>query len=164
MVPIAIALVVVLVIVARTPLGFSSSEDRLLGEAVDLDRALHVPVGSLGPNPQLTPAGGPHYPQPLRQGIYDQQVADGNAIHALEHGMVWMSYQPDDVSEADLELMRNIASDFGTDAILSPRVENASPIIVVSWGRRIILDEVDEQLIRDFITTNRNRSPEPGIR
>ena len=162
--PIAIALVVLVVIIARTPLGFSSSDDPLLGEEMALERALHVPVGSLGPNPPLTPAGGPHYASPLRQGIFDEQVADGNAIHSLEHGMVWISYQPDDLSGADLEVLRSIASDFGRDTILSPRVENASPIIVVSWGRRIILDELDEQLIRDFITTNRNRSPEPGIR
>ena len=164
MVPIVVALVVLVFIIARTPLGFSSSDDPLLGEEMSLDQPQHVPVGSLGPNPPLTPAGGPHYPAPLRQGIYDEPVADGNAIHALEHGMVWISYQPDEVSEADLDVLRNVASDFARDAILSPRVENASPIIVVSWGRRIIMDAVDEQLIRDFVTTNRNRSPEPGIR
>ena len=131
---------------------------------MSLESALHVDVGTLGPNLPLTPAGGPHYAQPLRQGIYDQQIADGNAIHSLEHGMVWITYQPDEVSEADLQIMNDVASDFGRDVILSPRVENSSLIIIVSWGQRLTMDQPDEQLLRDFVTTNRNRSPEPGIR
>jgi hypothetical protein len=163
-VPIALALVVIGTLVLRTPLGFSSSDDPLLGEAVSLDRTLHVDVGTLGPNPPLTPAGGPHYVNPLRRGIYDRQMVDGNAIHALEHGLVWITYQPDAVSEADLEILNNVASDFSRDVILSPRAENSVAIIIVSWGQRLTMDEPDEQVLRDFVTTNRNRSPEPGIR
>ena len=136
----------------------------LLGEPVALATATHVEDGALGPNPPLTPAGGPHHFVPLRQGIYDQPVPDGNAIHSLEHGMVWITYQPDDVSAETLEVLDGIASDFGRDVILSPRLENSSPIIVVSWGQRLVMDGVDEQLVRDFVTTNRNRSPEPGLR
>lgn len=162
--PLALTLVVIGALLLRTPLGFSTSEDPLLGEAMSLENALHVDVGTLGPNPLLTPAGGPHYVNPLRQGSYDQPVSDGNAIHSLEHGMVWITYQPDEVSEADLQIMNDVASDFGRDVILSPRVENSSPIIIVSWGQRLTMDEPDEQLLRDFVTTNRNRSPEPGIR
>ncbi len=163
-VPIVIAVVVVFAIIFRTPLGFESSDDPLLGEAVSFPTSNHVPDGSLGPNPPLTPAGGPHYVQPLRAGIYEQQIPDGNAIHSLEHGMVWISYQPDEVTAPTFETIEGIASDFGRDVILSPRVENSSPIIVVSWGRRLVMEDVDEQLVRDFITTNRNRSPEPGLR
>jgi len=161
---IVVAVIVVLAIAFRTPLGFESSDDALLGEAVSLPTATHVDVGTLGPNPPLTPAGGPHYPTPLRQGIYEQPVTDGNAIHSLEHGMVWLTYLPDELSADALRGLNDIASDFGRDVILSPRPENGAPIIVVSWGRRLTLHAVDDQLLRDFVTTNRNRSPEPGLR
>jgi hypothetical protein len=163
-VPIVVAVVVVLVIVFRTPLGFESSEAALLGEPVSFPTSTHVANGTLGPNPPLTPAGGPHYVGPLRAGVYEEPVPDGNAIHSLEHGLVWISYQPDDVTAAVFDVLEDVASDFGRDVILSPRLENSSPIIVVSWGQRLVMDEVDEQLVRDFVTTNRNRSPEPGLR
>ena len=162
--PIVIALVVLGAFLLRTPLGFSTSDDPLLGEAVSLATATHVQVGTLGPNTPLTPAGGPHYAQPLRQGVYDVPVEDGNAIHALEHGMVWITYLPSETDEATLDTLRDIASDFGRDVILSPRLENSSSLILVSWGRRLAMDDIDEQSVRDFVTTNRNRSPEPGIR
>jgi hypothetical protein len=48
--------------------------------------------------------------------------------------------------------------------IVSPRPANADPIAVVSWEQRLLLDELDVEVLRDFIETNRNRSPEPGIR
>lgn len=163
-VPILIAVVVLGAIVFRTPLGFSTSDDPLLGEVVSFPTSTHVADGTLGPNPPLTPAGGPHYVGPLRAGVYEQQVPDGNAIHSLEHGLVWISYQPDQVTTAVFEGLEDIASDFGRDVILAPRVENSSPIIVVSWGQRLVLETIDDQLVRDFITTNRNRSPEPGLR
>lgn len=161
---IAVAILVVLVIVFRAPLGFESSDDTLLGESVTFAESVHVNPGTLGPNPPLTPAGGPHYPTPLRQGIYEAPVADGNAIHSLEHGMVWISYLPDELSAEELDTLTDIASDFDRDVLMSPRLENSSPVIVVSWGQRVVMDEVNEQAIRDFITTNRNRSPEPGLR
>ena len=163
-VPIALAVIVIAVIVFRTPLGFSSSDDPLLGEPVSFATSTHVADGTLGPNPPLTPAGGPHYSTPLRQGVYERPVLDGNAIHSLEHGMIWITYQPDALDGSTLDALEGIASDFGRDVILSPRLENASPIIVVSWGRRLTMDALDDQLVRDFVTTNRNRSPEPGLR
>jgi hypothetical protein len=161
----ALAVVVVAAIVFREPLGFGSASDDLpVGEVVVLPETVHVPDGTLGPNPPLTPAGGPHYPLPLRQGIYDQPVPDGNAIHSLEHGMVWVSYQPDLVSAEVLLTLEEIATDFDLDVLLSPRLENSSPVIVVSWGRRLVLDDLDEEAVRAFVTTNRNKSPEPGLR
>ena len=161
---ILLAIVVVLAIVFRSSLGFGSSDAATLGEVVVLAETEHVPDGALGPNPPLTPAGGPHYALPLRPGIYDQTVPDGNAIHSLEHGMVWVTYLPGALSEEDLGTLERVASEFSNDLILSPRPENAEPVIVVSWARRLVLDEVDAEVLRDYVTTNLNQSPEPGLR
>ncbi|MDA0353263.1 MAG: DUF3105 domain-containing protein [Chloroflexi bacterium] len=164
LVPVAIAILVLVAIVFRSQLGFGSTEDASVGELVALPETVHVPEGSLGPNPPLTPAGGPHYDQPLRQGIYAEPVPDGNAIHSLEHGLVWITYRPEDIKADQLAALEAVASDFARDVILSPRLENASPVIVVSWGRRLTMDDVDADLLQKFVTTNRNQSPEPGLR
>lgn len=160
----ALAVVALVWLIIGNPIGFSRSDDQLLGEAVAYDTSTHVPAGTLGPNPPLTPAGGSHYLGPLSAGNYDEPVSDGNAIHSLEHGFVWITYQPDQISGTALDTLKDIASDFGRDTILSPRFENSFPIIIVSWEQRLTQTNIDEQALRDFVSTNRNRSPEPGIR
>ena len=40
------------------------------------------------------PVGGPHADRWLACGVYDVAVPDENAVHALEHGTVWITYEP----------------------------------------------------------------------
>ena len=112
----------------------------------------------------LPHAGGPHGPSPLRHGVYDDPISEPHAIHAMEHGVVWLTYQPELLSDGDFERLEDVAKDHNRDVILSPRLENADPIVLVSWGQRLVMDTLDEDLVGEFIRTNRNRSPEPGIR
>ncbi len=178
----ALALLVYLVI--ANPLS-SASSDPLIGGSVELpagsEATRHTTnVADLVGNPGEPPAGGPHFggPEcvppsygtfcgPLPYGIYDHQVADGNAIHSLEHGIVWITYDPELIAGEALQLLEDVANDFRRDVILSPREQNALPIYAVSWGRILRIDGtngVEVDALRDFIDTNRNRSPEPGIR
>lgn len=143
----------------------SPSTAALLGEAMEFGSATHVDSEAqlIIPDGE-PPTGGPHFDQPLRSGIYDDPVPDGNAIHSLEHGMVWITYSPELVTADDIEALRGIAGDHGGDTILSPRPLNTVPIAVVSWGRILRLESVDAGAIEDFINVNTNRSPEPGVR
>lgn len=157
------ATIVVLVVIVIIFRPTSPSDDPLLGEAVKIGPATHVdpsevPIGAL---PQ---AGGPHAPSPLRNGIYSEPISEPHAIHSLEHGIIWITYQPDLLSSEDYERLEDVAEDQSLDVILSPRLENVDPIVLVSWGQRLIMDELDTELVDEFIRTNRNRSPEPGIR
>jgi hypothetical protein len=159
------AVLVVVILVLRNPLA-SVSEDALLGEAPPLPaRSIHTsnPTDMIG-RPGEPPAGGPHFAQPQRTGIYDEPVPDGNAVHSLEHGIVWITYNPELLSGEAIDMLENIADDFRRDVILSPRPQNSMAVAAVSWGRVLSLDAPDEQLLKDFIRTNRDRSPEPGIR
>ena len=157
----------VLVLLLSNPLA-SVSDDPLLGETVPLplgrERAHTGNPADLVVRPGEPPAGGPHFAQPQCEGIYDQQVGDGYAIHALEHGLIWISYNPDLVDDGALRILEDVAGDFRRDVILSPRPLNAMPVAAVAWGRILRLDEADEDLLRDFIRTNRDRGPEGSIR
>lgn len=110
------------------------------------------------------PVGGPHFPVPLRAGKYSDPVQDGNVIHSLEHGMIWISYNRDLLPAAEIQKLEGIQEQHSRDVVLSPRPENTSPISVASWGRLLKLDTVNAQAINDFIEVNRDRSPEPGVR
>ena len=78
--------------------------------------------------------------------------------------MIWISYNADLVTDEDLETLRTISGEFSNDVLLSPRPDNADPIALVSWGRRLLVEEADADLIEQFVRTNVNRSPEPGVR
>lgn len=162
---------VVVYLIIQNPLA-SVSEDTVLGEERGVPAG--VPVAAHTANvadmvglPGEPPSIGPHFSQPWPVGVYDDQAPDGNAVHALEHGVVWFSYNPELISEDLLEVLRDVAGDFRRDVILSPRPQNDSAIYAVSWGRVLKIDGTaggEEQLLRDFVETNRNRSPEPGVR
>ncbi|MBM4411532.1 MAG: DUF3105 domain-containing protein [Chloroflexi bacterium] len=141
------------------------SSDGLMGEEVTYTSSSHVTSRSeLQIQPGVPPAGGPHFVDPLPGGVYDQPVDDGRVIHSLEHGLIWISYRPGAISEADLKAVTEIAKERTRDVVLSPRPDNKEALTVVSWGRRLALKADDTKTLKEFISTNLNRSPEPGVR
>ena len=46
-----------------------------------------------GVNP---PAGGDHWSRWLNCGVYTEPQVNEHAVHALEHGAVWITYDPDE--------------------------------------------------------------------
>jgi len=97
-------------------------------------------------------------------GVYGQPVPEGNVIHSLEHGIVWLSYNQDLVDEDTIAKLRDFGRQFNADLIVSPRPDNTSPIAIVSWGRILELDVFDQSQLENFVKTNRNRAPEGGMR
>ena len=117
-------------------------------------------------NPADEPLGAPLQPT----GIHDDvTVHDVDALHNLEHGHIWISYDPAFVSAEQVnrlrELVRDIAGDpdgAGAGILLTQRPANddETPIAVSSWGRLITMAHIDAQAIRAFYDTNRGTSPE----
>lgn len=155
-----------LVFSREQPLPQVTPAPTLLGEAVPMGLASHVDsAAELELTPGAPPSGGPHFASPLGAGISTTPVADGNAIHSLEHGMVWITYRADLIGERDLETLTAVARAHRGDVILSPRPENAAPAAVVSWGRRLILPTpVARETLEAFVVTNVDQAPEPGLR
>lgn len=155
-----------LVFAKEQPLPHVTPAPSLLGEAVAMGEARHVSPGApLEVVAGQPPVGGPHFEQPVPPGIYAQPLPDGNAIHSLEHGIVWISYRPDLVSAKDLEVLTAVAQAHGRDVLMSPRPGNNAVASVVSWGRRLNLaSPVSRQAIEAFVVTNVDQAPEPGIR
>jgi len=161
---IALAVIVTGFLLLRQPLGFAQSDRPLLGDFVESGAADHVEDGTLGAPATLPPAGGPHYTTPARTGVFESPLDDGYLVHALEHGIVWLAYSPDLLDTQGLETLKALAAEYSRDVILSPRTVNDVALYAVSWGRRLQATPGDIDLLRTFIETNRNRSPEPGIR
>lgn len=163
-VPLLLTVIAAIVLLARQPLGLSQSDDALMGDEVAFTSSPHVADGTLGERGPQPPAGGAHYTVPQPVGAYDEVLDDGHLIHSLEHGIVWIAYDPEQVTAEELEGLRQVYDAFSGDVILAPRPENDEAVYVMSWGRRLSVSPDDTDTLRKFVETNRNRSPEPGMR
>ncbi|GAA3214451.1 DUF3105 domain-containing protein [Microbacterium terregens] len=112
--------------------------------------------------PQTPPAGGDHNAMWLNCGIYDQPVPNVNAVHALEHGAVWITYDAAAVGDEELAALRaQLPSSY---VVLSPYEGLDSPIVLSAWNAQLKLDSADDPRFSEFLTTywrNQN-APEPN--
>jgi hypothetical protein len=114
------------------------------------------------------PVGGPHAPPPswadCTGTVYTVDIRHENAVHSLEHGAVWITYNPDDVSQADIATLATLVEN-KPGRMLSPYAGLDKPISVQSWGHQLKLDSAGDKRIKqfaDFFTLNDKFTPEPG--
>ena len=111
---------------------------------------------------QTPPVGGDHAAIWMNCGVYSEPVPDENAVHDLEHGAVWFTYDPDQVSEQQIDDLRALAPD--TYSVVSPYPGMETPMAVSAWGAQLTFDEVDDPAVADFVTKywKSSAAPEPG--
>lgn len=111
---------------------------------------------------QTPPVGGDHASIWLNCGVYSEPVPNENAVHDLEHGAVWVTYDPDAVDAAGVDTLR--AALPSTYIVLSPYPGLGAPVVASAWGEQVKLDGVDDPRLGEFITKfwRSNDAPEPG--
>ena len=95
------------------------------------------------------PAGGEHWSQWLNCGVYEEPVPNENAVHVLEHGAIWITYDPEQVSDEELQQLRDQLP--STHSLLSPYPGLPAPVLMSGWGVQVQLDGVDDPRIEDFL-------------
>jgi hypothetical protein len=95
-------------------------------------------------------------------GVNDEPVDDRAAVHSLEHGGIWITYK--DIGEDEIKVLEEIYRKNSQSVLVSPRAANDVPVAVVSWGKMMKLEGVDEDLIQKYIDIYKNQSPEPLAR
>ncbi len=110
------------------------------------------------------PVGGPHDGRwaDCTGTVYDVDIRHENAVHSLEHGAVWITYNPDEVSDADIEKLAELV-DGVSGRMLSPYAGLDSPISLQSWNHQLKVDSAgDERVVQfaDFLTRNSDFHPE----
>ena len=111
---------------------------------------------------RLPPVGGDHSSAPQNCGIYNDPVGSWNAVHSLEHGAVWVTYQPD-LAADQIAILAGDAT--GHDhVLLSPFPELGSPVVLSAWGLQLQVDSASDPRVQTFIKKYENgpQNPEPG--
>ncbi len=99
--------------------------------------------------PQVPPVGGSHNPVWQNCGIYSQPVANENAVHSMEHGAVWITYQPS-LSTQDVNQLTTLASGHRY-VLLSPYSGLPSPIVISAWGVQLKVTSASDPRLAQFL-------------
>jgi hypothetical protein len=115
--------------------------------------------------PQSPPIGGDHDPQwaDCTGTVYANPIRNENAVHALEHGAVWVTYQPG-ISTADLDSLKQRVNGVNF-MMLSPYPGLKTAVSLQSWGHQLFVDSASDPRIDQFITDlrlNSSTTPEFG--
>lgn len=108
------------------------------------------------------PVGGDHHPTWLNCGFYADPVVEEHAVHSLEHGAVWLTYDPD-LPSADVQVLRQLAGRHPF-LLVSPYDGLDSPVVASAWGVQLALDGVDDERLEPFLVRYLQgpQTPEPG--
>jgi len=96
---------------------------------------------------QSPPVGGPHNAAWLDCGVYDEPVPEENVVHDLEHGTVWITYEPG-LAQEDVDALAGLLPQNG---ILSPYDDLRAPVVVTVWERQLELTGADDPRLELFI-------------
>jgi hypothetical protein len=114
--------------------------------------------------PQTPPVGGAHDPAWLTctGSVYEEPVRDENAVHSMEHGAVWVTYQPD-LPEDQVQQLAAVVD--GTPySFMSPYPGIPSPVVLTAWGVQVGVDSASDPRVGEFVAefANGPQTPEPG--
>jgi hypothetical protein len=71
-------------------------------------------------------------------------------VHSLEHGAVWVTYDPAVIAGEDLDTLKSwLPSSY---IILSPFEDMDTPIALSNWNNQLKLDDPADPRIEEFLT------------
>jgi hypothetical protein len=130
----------------------------------------------------LPPVGGPHNAIWMNAGVYTKPIPSDRAVHNLEHGAVWITYNPN-LPAAELTKLTafvtkqsmisesasasGVADQANRYIDLSPWASNAlpSPIVISAWGYQLRVTSATDPRLQQFVDKFRHNatySPEFG--
>jgi hypothetical protein len=111
---------------------------------------------------QSPPVGGPHNPAWLNCGVYDEPQQNENVVHTLEHGAVWIAYDPATTTDDEIAALVALAPD--TYTVISPYEGLGDVKAISAWGAQLLFTDVADAAVEDFLTEfwRSPNSPEPN--
>jgi hypothetical protein len=154
----AVVAVVATVIVVNTQ---SKPDPALLDTVQTWDDLEQTHVEGTVDYPMTPPAGGPHFAGWLNCGVYTEPQVDEQVVHSLEHGAIWIAYDPE-LPESDVATLRDRMP--GSYAVLAPYPGLDAPIAVSAWGAQLKFADPGDPAFEAFVSKywRSADAPEPG--
>ncbi|MFI8187811.1 DUF3105 domain-containing protein [Streptomyces sp. NPDC085946] len=152
--------------------GSAASEDKTTGKFVTGADGVRTWKGTLARNHVTKavkyavqpPVGGDHNPvwMNCNGDVYTEEIANTNAVHSLEHGAVWVTYN-DKAPKAEVEaLAAKVRKTPYT--LMSPVGDQKDPIMLTAWGHQRTVTGASDPDVDAFLETyvQGKQTPEPG--
>jgi hypothetical protein len=114
--------------------------------------------------PMNPPVGGNHAPvwMTCNGNVYTKAIADENAVHSLEHGAVWVTYN-DKATAADIKALAGKVSKTPY-TLMSPDKTESGTIMLSAWGHQLSVNTASDPRVEQFLTkyVQGAQTPEPG--
>ncbi|MFZ4185637.1 DUF3105 domain-containing protein [Streptomyces sp. R02] len=153
--------------------GSSAADDaKNAGKFVTDADGVRAWKGTLGRNhvtksvdyPVTPPVGGDHNPVWMNcdGDVYDDEINDTNAVHSLEHGAVWVTYNGD-APKADVEALA-AKVEKTPYTLMSPVDGQKDPIVLTAWGHQRTVTGAADPAVDAFLEkfVQGAQTPEPG--
>lgn len=109
-------------------------------------------------------AGGDHHPvwADCDAKVYTKAPAEENAVHSLEHGAVWITYN-DEASRNDIAKLTETVEKTPY-SFLSPYKDQSSPVTLTAWGHQLKVQNASDARVGKFLDkyVQGEQTPEPG--
>ena len=97
---------------------------------------------------QDPPTNGDHSPGWQKCGFYSSPIENERAVHSMDHGAVWITYQPD-LPQDQIEALRNLARE--DYVLVSPYPGLRAPVIATAWRNQLELEGTGDPRLRQFV-------------
>ncbi|MFF7793469.1 DUF3105 domain-containing protein [Streptomyces sp. NPDC007991] len=94
--------------------------------------------------------------------VYTKAIGKENAVHSLEHGAVWVTYN-DKAADADIKKLSDKVSKTPY-TLMSPVDDQPGTITLSAWGYQLTVDKASDPRVEQFLTkyVQGSQTPEPG--
>ncbi|MFE2088502.1 DUF3105 domain-containing protein [Streptomyces sp. NBC_01320] len=114
--------------------------------------------------PMNPPVGGDHNPVWMNcdADVYTEAIPNENAVHSLEHGAVWVTYN-DKAQPADIKKLADRVAKTPY-SLMSPVKDQGAPLILSAWGKQVTVKSATDARVAQFFTkyVQGPQTPEPG--
>ena len=116
--------------------------------------------------PETPPVGGQHDPTwaDCTGTVYDAPLRAENAVHSLEHGAVWVTYDPAVATAADVRTLTELVSG-RPGLMLSPYPDQGVAVSLQAWDHQLQVRSAADPRVAEFadlLVFHPDATPEPG--
>ncbi|GAA2252459.1 DUF3105 domain-containing protein [Streptomyces amakusaensis] len=141
---------------AKQPIAAEKSWDAKKLGRTHVDKAVSYP--------QKPPVGGDHHQAWMNcdRNVYKEPIPNENAVHSLEHGAVWVTYN-DKAPKDQVKKLEDRVKDTSY-TMISPVQDQADPIMLTAWGKQVSVDSASDKRVTQFFEKyiQGPQTPEPG--
>lgn len=98
---------------------------------------------------QTPPVGGDHSAVWQTCQFYATPIGNVHGVHSMEHGAVWITYQPT-LPADQIALLKPLAGP-PAEVLVSPYPGLPAPVVATAWGKQLLLQSASDPRLAQFV-------------